>query len=101
MVKVAAILKTNIPSKSIQKEFLNKLSDSLAKQFYTEITSVSVEVLADVMMARGGSSAPMATMQLYHNDDRVDNDTKHDYARAIAQFLSHQIRVPEDRSLNH
>ncbi|KAK7503826.1 hypothetical protein BaRGS_00004949 [Batillaria attramentaria] len=38
MVKVAAILKTNIPSKSIQKEFLNKLSDSLAKQFYTEIT---------------------------------------------------------------
>lgn len=58
---------------------------------------VSAEMQADVLMVRGGSCAPMATMQLYHNDDRVDNNSKHDYAKNLAVFLCHQIKVPVDR----
>ncbi|XP_025086579.1 MIF-like protein mif-2 [Pomacea canaliculata] len=98
-VKVAAVLRTNLPSKSIPKDFLNRLSDALVKQFHADIQDVSAEMQADVLMVRGGSCAPMATMQLYHNDDRVDNNSKHDYAKNLAVFLCHQIKVPVDRIL--
>ena len=37
MVKVAALVRTNVPAKSLHKEFLNKFSDKLAREFYTEV----------------------------------------------------------------
>ena len=37
VVKVAAIMRTNVPARSLHKEFLNKFSDKLAKEFYTEV----------------------------------------------------------------
>ena len=40
----------------------------------------------------------MAIVQLYHNDDRCNDDTKHEYAERLAEYLAHDIRIPEDRS---
>ena len=37
VVKVAAIMRTNIPARSLHKQFLNKFSDKLAREFYTQV----------------------------------------------------------------
>ena len=61
------------------------------------VQHVTLEVQTECMMVRGGSSAAMAIIQLYHNDDRCNEDTKHEYAERLAEYLAHDIRIPEDR----
>ena len=68
------------------------------RSFPTFVTQhVTVEIQTDCLMVRGGSSADTAIVQLYHNDDRCNDDTKHEYAKRLAEFLCQYLRVPEDR----
>ncbi|KAK7098066.1 uncharacterized protein [Littorina saxatilis] len=60
---------------------------------------VTADVATDCMMVRAGTSSATAIIQLYHNDDRCNDDTKHEYAERIAEYLAHDIRIPEDRVL--
>ncbi|KAL8616997.1 hypothetical protein ACOMHN_014168 [Nucella lapillus] len=101
VVKVAVILRTNIPGSSVHNQFLSKFSEFLVKEFCTQLQHVTVEVQTDCTMVRGGSTSPMAVLQLYHNDDRCTDDTKHQYAEHFARFLAHDnIRIPADRQVS-
>ncbi|XP_076447133.1 uncharacterized protein LOC143284312 [Babylonia areolata] len=99
-VKVAAIVRTNVPGGSLPREFLNQFSDILAKEFSTQVQHVTAEVQTDCLMVRAGSSAPMAVVQLYHNQDRCNDTTKHQYAQKLAQFIAEDsLKIPTDRVL--
>ncbi|KAL8617220.1 hypothetical protein ACOMHN_067407 [Nucella lapillus] len=97
VVKVAALVRTNVAGTSIGRDFPNKLTNELVKQFYTQIQHVTVDVQPNCLMVRGGSSVPMAVVQLYHNDDRCDDRTKVQYAERLAAFIAHRIDIDECR----
>lgn len=92
-------MRTNVTGKSINKDFLNKLSEYVAQEFFTQVQHVTVDLQADCQMVRGGSNATMAVLQLYHNDSRCSDDTKAAYATRMAEFLANDIRIPRDRVL--
>lgn len=56
-----------------------------------------VDVQIDGMMMRGGSTSPMATLEIHHNDDKITEDTKREYATKFAQFLVEQLKLTMDR----
>ncbi|RUS76144.1 hypothetical protein EGW08_016087 [Elysia chlorotica] len=98
-ISVAGFVSTNVDKLSIGSGFLSSCSIMLAKLFHTAVELVTLELQTNVQMVRGGSSLPMMNVRLFHNSDRVDSDTKHDLARAVASWMAREIRVPEDRVL--
>ncbi|XP_041357184.1 uncharacterized protein LOC121374239 [Gigantopelta aegis] len=99
MISVEAILRTNLHSKSVKKDFLAKLTDYLTQLFETEPKHIILELHTDVVMMRAGNTDSMLNMNLYHNSTSITQETKHAYASKIAQFMSKEIKVPEQRVL--
>ncbi|KAK3792781.1 hypothetical protein RRG08_029329 [Elysia crispata] len=98
-VSVAGFVSTNVDKLSVRDGFLSSCSIMLAKLLNTEVELVTLELQTNVRMVRAGSSQPMLNIRLFHNSDRVDSDTKHDLARAVAAWMAREMRVPEDRVL--
>lgn len=68
-VKVAAVLRTNLPSKSIPKDFLNRLSDALVKQFHADIQVIpKVTRIIQVSVWQTGNTE-------FHADIQVSPDS--------------------------
>uniref|UniRef100_A0A0B6ZUF7 L-dopachrome isomerase n=1 Tax=Arion vulgaris TaxID=1028688 RepID=A0A0B6ZUF7_9EUPU len=98
-INIAGFVTTNVDSKSITDCFLSALSEMLAKMLHTEIEFVTLELQCNVVMMKAGSSFPMLNLRLFHNSNKVDIDTKHEYAKQIAEWLAKQIGIPENRVL--
>ncbi|XP_046352618.1 uncharacterized protein LOC124132654 [Haliotis rufescens] len=99
MSAVAMVMRTNVHTKSIQKEFLSKLTEYLSKTFSIETKNVTLELHLEAQMMRAGSTAPMMNIDLHHNSNRASQEHKPELATDIAKFISAQIRIPEDRIL--
>ncbi|KAK6168377.1 hypothetical protein SNE40_020927 [Patella caerulea] len=99
MVNVCVVLKTNVNEKSIQKDFLSRLTDFLVTLTGADLKNVTLELHTDIILMRGGTTGPMMNIDFTHNSDKIDQTSKHEYANKIAYFTSPRIQIPEDRIL--
>ena len=56
-----------------------------------------VEVLTDVQMIRGGSMEPMVTMEIHHNDDRINENNKKDIGNQLAEVVREKLAIHRER----
>ncbi|XP_012945843.1 uncharacterized protein LOC106013771 [Aplysia californica] len=98
-IKIAAFLSTNMDGRSISDGFLASCSSQLSKMFHTGVEYITVELKVNRLMMRSGSTAPLMNVQLFHNSDFVDCDSKHQLAKTFAAWAARVVRVPEDRVL--
>ena len=98
-IHLALECRTNVPRQSIKKDFLSKFTEFLQNQFNTDAKYIQVEIHADVLMMRAGSTAPMMNMNFYHNTDKIDQGSKTACASFVAKFISDELNLPCDRVL--
>ena len=68
----------------------------ISSVLYFQVTMI--EIHADVPMMRAGSTDPILNLTFHHNDDKITDDSKRDYAAKFAEFVIGQIPVlPIDR----
>lgn len=79
--------------------FLKATSEFIAKLFDTDEKNVIIEFQSNVVIMRQGSCDKALNVDLHHNSDIIDNDTKIEIAEKIAKFIHEKLNIPQDRTL--
>lgn len=56
-----------------------------------------VEVHPDVAMMRAGTRENMVTMEIHHSYNKVDQNSKREYGKTLADFIVEQLRTDMKR----
>ncbi|KAG8183072.1 hypothetical protein JTE90_010896 [Oedothorax gibbosus] len=87
---------TNVSDKDIPKDFEVRLSEILAEVLSKPIERITVNVIPDQRMVRGGSSEPTCWMNLW--SIAVFNEEKNPaYASKLYPFINESLGICNDR----